>query len=87
MLVTDISVTTGISQKETKKVVECFLDFITHHLEKGNTIELRGFGTFAVRARKERPVRNPRTGEKLLLEGRMVPALKFCDDVKERIGK
>ena len=41
-LVTDVSVTTGVSQKDTKKVVECFLDFITHHLEKGNTIEIRG---------------------------------------------
>ena len=86
-IVTDIAVTTGFSQKDTKKVVECFLDFIVHHLEKGNTIEIRGFGTFSVKGRKGRPVRNPRTGEQLLLDGRKVPTLKFCDIVRERVDK
>lgn len=86
-LVTDVSMTTGITQKDTKKVVECFLDFIAHHLEKGNTIEIRGFGRFSVKSRKGRPVRNPKTGEQYHLDGRKVPMLKFCDDLKERIDK
>ena len=86
-LVTDISMATGISRKYAKTVVECFLDLIAHHMEHGNTIELRGFGTFANRARKKRPVRNPRTGEQLVLEGRYVPTLKFSDDIKERIAR
>ena len=87
LLVTDVAVATGISQKDTKKVVECFLDYIAVHLEKGSTIEIRGFGTFAVRPRKTRPVRNPRTGEKLVLEAHQVPTLKFSDDIKERIAR
>lgn len=86
-LVTDISITTGISQKDTKATIECFLDFIAHHLEKRNTIEIRGFGTFSVKPRKGRPVRNPRTGEEFRLGERLVPNIKFSDDIKELIGK
>jgi nucleoid DNA-binding protein len=86
-LVTDISVTTGISQIDIKKTVECFLDFITNHLEKGNTVEIRGFGRFSVKSRKQRPVRNPRTGAEIILEERRVPVLKFCDDVRKRIDR
>ena len=86
-LVTDISITTGITQKDTKKTRECFLDFIAHHLAKGNTIELRGFGTFSVKPRKDRPVRNPRTGQELRLGDRHVPNIKFSDDIKEMVGK
>ena len=86
-LVTDISVATGITQKDTKRVVEALLGFITVHLEKGNTVELRGFGRFSVKGRKGRPVRNPKTGEQLQLESRKVPTLKFCDELKERVGK
>jgi DNA-binding protein HU-beta/integration host factor subunit beta len=84
-LVTDIVVTTGLSHKDAKKAVECLLDSILFHLERGDTIELRGFGTFSVRTRKQRPVRNPRTGERLVLEERKVPTLKFCVDIKDRI--
>lgn len=86
-LVIEVSMATGVTQKDTKKVVECFLDSITNHLERGNTIEIRGFGRFAVKSRKERPVRNPRTGEQFQLEGRKVPTLKFYDELKERIDK
>ena len=86
-LVTDIAVATGITQKVTKQVVEAFLDFIELHLEKGNTVELRGFGRFSVKGRKSRPVRNPKTGAVLQLGDRMVPTVKFCDDLKERVNR
>ncbi len=86
-LVTDVSIATGVTQKDTKKVVECFLDFIAHHLEKGNTIEIRGFGRFSIKNRKERPVRNPKTGEQFQLKNRKVPILKFCNELKDRICK
>ncbi len=84
-LVTDIAVTTGIAQKDAKKVVECFLDLVSHHLVKGNSIEIRGVGTFSVKSRKGRPVRNPRTGEQFHLGSRAVPAIKFSDDIKDAV--
>ena len=84
-LITDISIATGISQKDTRQVVEYLLDFIPHYLSKMDTIELRGFGTFIVKRRKGRPVRNPRTGEDLRLEDRMVPTLRFCESVKKKV--
>ncbi|MBN1404930.1 MAG: integration host factor subunit beta [Candidatus Omnitrophica bacterium] len=54
---------TGIKQIITKKVIQKTLDKIVDILAKGETIELRNFGIFKVKARKARIARNPRTGE------------------------
>jgi len=86
-LVTDIAVATGISQKHTKIVINGFFDFLVFHLNRGDSIELRGFGTFSVKSRKGRPVRNPRTGQEYQLADRIVPTLKFCDRIKDAIVK
>jgi integration host factor subunit beta len=41
----------------------CFFDEITNRLAEGGRVEIRGFGTFTTRERKERLGLNPRTGE------------------------
>ncbi|MCY3878010.1 MAG: integration host factor subunit beta [Rhodobacteraceae bacterium] len=46
-----------------QRVVETVFDEIADSLGRGNRVELRGFGTFAVRERRSRNARNPRTGE------------------------
>ena len=56
---------TGVSQKETKQVVDAALDVITESLKKGEKVTLTGFGTFEVRERKARTGRNPRTGREI----------------------
>ena len=55
-------------------------------LEKGSTIELRGFGTFEARLRKGRSVaRNPKTGEKLSVEPHYVAAFRSGQILKEKL--
>ena len=44
-------------------VLNTIFDEIIEALAKGNRVELRGFGSFDVRARDPRVGRNPRTGE------------------------
>jgi integration host factor subunit beta len=54
----------GMSRKEIRMIVDSFLDEIKSALAGGTVIELRGFGTFEVKARKGRQkARNPKTGE------------------------
>ena len=50
-------------QRDAEAVVNAILDTITVALARGDRVELRGFGAFAVRRRSARSGRNPRTGK------------------------
>ena len=85
-LIQEIAKSTGFVRNDIKNVIEQFLDLLAEKLIEGNTIEIRGFGTFACKPRKARPARNPRTGETVLIEERMVPSFKFSNDIKDKIN-
>ena len=85
-LVQEIAKSTGFVRNDIKIVVEQFLDLLGEKLIEGNTIEIRGFGTFACKPRKARPARNPRTGETVLINERLVPTFKFSNDIKDKIN-
>jgi len=84
-LIVDVSKTTGLTQADTKIVVEELLETIAKDLETGKNIELRGFGTFYTKVRKPRPARNPKTGEVVPLFKRVVPLFKFSNEFKSGI--
>jgi len=85
-LIQEIAKSTGFVRNDIKTVIEQFLDLLGEKLIEGNTIEIRGFGTFSCKPRKARPARNPRTGETVLIEERMVPSFKFSNDIKDKIN-
>ena len=49
-LVVKIAEETGFIQSDVANVVQCTLDFIAADLMAGNTIELRNFGVFEIKA-------------------------------------
>ena len=85
-LIQEIAKSTGFVRNDIKTVIEQFLDLLAEKLIEGNTIEIRGFGTFACKPRKARPARNPRTGETVMIEERMVPSFKLSNDIKDKIN-
>ena len=85
-LIQEIAKSTGFVRNDIKTVIEQFLDLVGEKLIEGSTIEIRGFGTFACKPRKARPARNPRTGETVQIEERMVPTFKFSNDIKDKIN-
>lgn len=85
-LIQEIAKSTGFVRGDIKAVVEQFLELVSEKLVDGNTIEIRGFGTFACKPRKARPARNPRTGETVIIDERMVPTFKFSNDIKDKIN-
>lgn len=85
-LIQEIAKSTGFVRNDIKMVIEQFLDLVGEKIIEGNTIEIRGFGTFACKPRKARPARNPRTGETVQIEERMVPTFKFSNDIKDKIN-
>lgn len=77
---------TGYEKKDIQLIVEKFLDEVKSSLEKGSTIELRGFGTFEPRLRKGRKVaRNPKTGETVSVEPHYVAAFRAGQSLKENL--
>jgi len=85
-LIAAVSRTTGLTQADTKIVVEELLETISVILEKGQSIEIRGFGTFYTKERKPRPARNPKTGEVVPLLKRVVPLFKYSSELKKKIA-
>jgi nucleoid DNA-binding protein len=71
-----ISEQSGITHSLAKEAVQMVFDGITETLVAEGRIELRNFGVFAVKRRRARQARNPRTGEKLAVPERSVVTFK-----------
>ena len=68
-------------------MVDAFLDAVKDALERGEGIEIRGFGTFKVRHRKARAARNPRTGERVEVAARAAPVFQPSSLLRERVTR
>lgn len=86
-LIVDVSKATGLTQADTKIVVEELLETVAKNLEEEKNIEIRGFGTFYAKIRKPRPARNPKTGEVVPLHKRVVPLFKYSNEFKTSISE
>lgn len=64
-IVRTISEEVGLTQQQTKEVVQRTFDAIIESLVRDQRIELRNFGVFEVKPRAARKARNPRTGEQV----------------------
>ena len=53
---------TGLTKTDTAAVVDGFLESVIEALERGEHIEIRGFGTFKVLQKQARVGRNPKNG-------------------------
>ena len=54
-------------------------------LADGHRIEIRGFGSFALSQRAPRICRNPKTGEKVMVPGKVVPHFKAGKALRESV--
>ena len=75
----------GINKKDAKDLVEAFFEEIRSALEKGEQIKLSGFGNFDLRDKKERPGRNPKTGEDIPISARRVVTFRPGQKLKTRV--
>ncbi len=78
---------TGLTKQETNTVVDGFMATVSYALQQGNRVELRGFGTFCLRERKEKHVPNPKTGKMMVIPHRVVPDFKPSGQMKSFVQK
>lgn len=75
----------GITKVTAEKALNSFISAVTDALAKGDKITLVGFGTFSVAERAEREGRNPRTGDKLVIEASKVVKFKAGSKLKDAV--
>ncbi len=72
-LVEEVSRVVEISHREGAAVVETVLESILQAVRNGSRVEIRRFGTFAIRQRGGRVGRNPKTGSQIQVPPKCVP--------------
>lgn len=77
----------GLSKKDTETVINAAIDAIVASLQKGDKVQLVGFGAFEVKARAERIGRNPRTKEQIKIPASKVPVFKPGKALKDAVSK
>jgi len=75
-----------LSKRQAGEVVDLILEEIKAALQKGDRVALTPFGSFVVRSRKAREGRNPKTGEKIKIAARKVPAFVAGKALKDAVG-
>lgn len=75
----------GLNKREAKEMVETFFEEIRVALERGEQVKLSGFGNFDLREKKQRPGRNPKTGEEIPISARRVVTFRPGQKLKARV--
>jgi len=77
----------GVSQKEALKYIDLITSSISNAMEKGDRVEIRGFGSFIVKKYDKRAGVNPKNGQKIVIPAKKLPSFKAGKDLKEKINK
>ncbi len=75
----------GLNKREARELVDLTFEELVACLALGEPVKLSGFGNFALRDKKERPGRNPRTGEKIPVAARRVVIFRPGQKLKARV--
>ena len=86
-IVKTISEEAGLTQQQTKKIVQKTFDAIVECLVSERRIELRNFGVFEVKLRAARKARNPRTGNQVSVPAKYVVTFKPGKEMEARVRK
>jgi len=84
-LVEEICKRSRLSKNENSRILDEILNSVAQALSEGHHIEIRGFGTFKVRARRSRRARNPRTGAEVAVPAKLVPVFKPSNQLKAMV--
>jgi integration host factor subunit alpha len=75
----------GLSKTDGRDLVDLFMEELVASLALGEQVKLSGFGNFDLRDKKERPGRNPKTGESIPIPARRVVTFRAGNTLKARV--
>jgi integration host factor subunit beta len=85
-LIEVIAERTKITKSRAELVVNCIFDTMAEALQKGEGIEIRGFGSFTIRHYKPYTGRNPRTNRPVPVGPKKLPFFKVGKDLKDLVN-
>ncbi|MCF6289644.1 MAG: integration host factor subunit beta [Desulfobacterales bacterium] len=77
----------GYLKKDIEQVIDIILETMADALNQGRRVEIRGFGSFAVRQRKARKTKNPKTGTIMDIPARKTLHFTMSKSLKESLVK
>ncbi len=86
-LITKVSEKQNIPLKVAKVIVDGIFDGMIQSMEKGERIEIRGFGSFVVRHYGGYKGRNPKTGQLVDVAPKKLPFFKVGRELKEMVNR
>lgn len=75
-----------LSRKESEAIISLVFDSMSDALKSGEKVEIRGFGSFTIRARDAREARNPKSGELVKIPSKKTPFFKTGKELRERVN-
>ena len=74
-------------KKDLERFFDCFLDEIKNALNRGERVEIRGFGALSVHRQKPRLSRNPRTGQKIFTPEKKTIHFKMSKELFNKLNE
>ena len=85
-LIDAVSKMTQHSKAQTEEMFDAFMAVVQNALTNGNSVQMIGFGTFAVEERAARVGRNPATGKELKIAAKKVVKFKVGSKLKDAVA-
>lgn len=85
-LIDAIAARAGMSRIRAEQVVETVFSSMVEAMERGDGIEVRGFGSFTIRPYKSYNGRNPKTGVPVQVSAKRMPFFKVGKELREIVN-
>ena len=86
-LIEALSQDINVPLREADSIANTVLDSMTDALGSGDSIEIRGFGSFVVKEYGSYQGRNPKTGQKIKVPPKKLPFFKVGKELREKVNK
>ena len=77
----------NLPRQQVETTIDALIDAVAEGLSRGERIDLRGFGAFAVRESAARTGRNPQTGAPIQIAARRVPTFKAGKELRDKVNR
>lgn len=77
----------NVPHREAAAITNTVIDTMTDALAQGESIEIRGFGSFVIKNYDSYEGRNPKTGKKIKVKPKKLPFFKVGKDLREQVNQ
>jgi len=76
----------NVPHREAAAITNTVIETMTEALARGESIEIRGFGSFVIKEYDSYEGRNPKTGKKIQVQPKRLPFFKVGKELRERVN-